>query len=579
MSLMLECLLSGCVRKMQQIQNKALSELLTQLRFTPETKRRKELDAAEKLIDLVDPDKQYPLEFIWFRITGFQPQTHEAGQLVPGKLLLDDLRIFVARLSAPLAVPVKDQSDTVYSTEELAEKLGVSKKTIGRWRQRGLIARKFVFDDGIKRYGFMQSSLDKFLYANPELASKARGFRRLTDQQKQQIVSHARKLANGSDRSRHQIIAATAAELGASHETVRATLLKHEQANPNKPIFRKRAGVITPVQAAEIHRLYEQGIGIAELMERFSRSRSSIFRIVRIRRAKSLLAKKIEFVPSEDFSQDNARDIILGPEFTQAESTQHEVIEPYESTTGSLMDYLQTLKDAPTLTREQEIELFRRYNYLKFLACRQREGVKPSGASSDKLAEIEEWLNQAGQIKRMLIEANLRLVVSIARRHTISGANMPDLVSEGNLSLVRAVEKFDYTRGFRFATFASWAISKDYARKIPAQMARPDRTTAESIAQFQRDLKSEEEVDFVAVERARLSLANVIRNELTKREQYVILNRFGPIGMPIKRRTKTLKQIGDDLGLTKERIRQIELIALQKLRQSLSPEEFELLTQ
>jgi RNA polymerase sigma factor (sigma-70 family) len=356
-------------------------------------------------------------------------------------------------------------------------------------------------------------------------------------------------------------------------------LLKHEQANPNKPIFRKRAGVITPVQAAEIHRLYEQGVGIAELMERFNRSRSSIFRIIRIRRAKSLLAKKIEFVPSEDFLQDNAREIILGSEFTQAESTQHEVIEPYESTTGSLTDYLQTLKNAPTLTREQEIELFRRYNYLKFLACRQREGVKPSGASSDKLAEIEEWLNQAGQIKSLLIEANLRLVVSIARRHTISGANMPDLVSEGNLSLVRAVEKFDYTRGFRFATFASWAISKDFARKIPAQMARPDKTTAKSIAQFQRDLRSEEEVDFIAVERARLSLADVIRNELTKREQYVILNRFGPIGLPIKRRTKTLKQIGQDLGLTKERIRQIELTALQKLRQSLSPEEFELLTQ
>jgi RNA polymerase sigma factor (sigma-70 family) len=563
----------------QQIQNKALSELLAQLRFTPEKKRRKELDAAEKLIDIVEADKEYPLEFVWFRITGFQPKTHEASQLLAGRQLLDDLRIFIARLSAPLATPVKGQDEQVYSTEELAEKLNVSTKTIARWRKRGLIARKFIFDDGVKRYGFVRSGVDKFLAANPELASKARGFRRLSDQQKSQIVSHARKLANGSDTSRHQVIAATAAELGVSHETVRATLLKYEQANPGKPVFRKRAGVITPAQAGEMYRFYRQGVSTKELMKRFHRSRSSVFRIIRIRRAKSLLARKIEFVPSDDFLRDNAREMILGTAFKEIEGPQHEAIEPYESTNGSLTDYLQTLKDAPTLTREQEIELFCRYNYLKYLACRQREDIQPGGASSDRLAQIEDWIAQAGRIKRILIEANLRLVVSIARRHTISGANMPDLVSEGNLSLVRAVEKFDYTRGFRFATFASWAISKDYARKIPAQMARPDKTTAESIAQFHRDLRSEEEVDFIAVERARLSLANVIRNELTKREQYVILNRFGPIGMPIKRHTKTLKKIGQDLGLTKERIRQIELTALQKLRQSLSPEEFELLTQ
>jgi len=85
-------------------------------------------------------------------------------------------------------------------------------------------------------------------------------------------------------------------------------------------------------------------------------------------------------------------------------------------------------------------------------------------------------------------------------------------------------------------------------------------------------------VDFAAYEQARQSLAQVISNELTESEQHVILNRFGPIGLPIKKKTKTLKQIGEELGLSKERIRQIELTALQKLRQSLSSEEFELLT-
>ena len=84
--------------------------------------------------------------------------------------------------------------------------------------------------------------------------------------------------------------------------------------------------------------------------------------------------------------------------------------------------------------------------------------------------------------------------------------------------------------------------------------------------------------DFAAIERERRSLTQVIKNELNKREQYVILNHFGLTGSPIKKKKKTLMQIGEDLSLTKEWVRQIELLALQKLRQSLSSKEFELLT-
>ncbi len=232
------------------------------------------------------------------------------------------------------------------------------------------------------------------------------------------------------------------------------------------------------------------------------------------------------------------------------------------------------------LNREREIELFRRYNYLKYLASTKIDTLIPGRPSGKILTEIESYLAQAETIKKIIIEANLGLAVSVAKKHTISGANLPDLISEGNFSLMRAVEKFDYTRGFRFATYASWAIAKDYARRIPAEFAQLDKFAEVPIEKVQEDLRTTA-VTVVNIERAHRSLIKAIRDNLDEREQYIILNHFGLIASKtkkLKKEKKTLQQIGEDLQLSKERVRQLELLALQKLKRLLSTEEFELLT-
>ena len=586
---------------MRKIKSQSLAQLLLQLRFTPEKKRLKQLDAAEKLFAIIEPDKEYPFEFVCFHITDFHPKGPVAEELIKGDELLDDLRIFISKLSSRLARPAAEQDQKIYTIEELAETLGISIKTIYRWRKRGLIARKFVFGDGRRRLGFLQSTIDKFLKANPDLAAKAKNFSRLTDEQKQRIIKQAAKLAIETNLSRHQIINRISAEMGKCRETIRYTLLNYEKSNPDKPISAKSTGVIEPAQAAEIYRLFKQGCDVKDLMKRFNRNKSSIYRIMNRRRAKALLVRKIEFISSDEFLEQDAEEKILAEPIDDTEPpTRKDVVlgtppqgvpaerhpcrdygtygEPLKLARGSLPEYLQTLKNAPVLNREHEVELFRRYNYLKFLACQIRTGIKPAHVSGTRLSKIENYLAKADEIKRRIIEANLRLVVSVARKHTTGGANLLDLVGEGNISLMQAVENFDYTRGFRFATFASWTIAKDFARKIPAQTARLSKAATASLASIHRNLRTEDTVDFAAIERAHQSLTQVIENNLTEREQYIILNRFGMVGSPIKKETKTLKQIGEELGFSKERIRQIELTALQKLRQSLSSEEFELLT-
>jgi RNA polymerase sigma factor (sigma-70 family) len=563
---------------MRKIKSQNLAQLLMQLRFTPEKKRQKQLDAAEKLFAIIDKDKEYPFEFVCFRITGFHLKSATEGELIKGDELLEDLWVFIFKLSGQLARPVTEQSQKIYTIEELAKAAGVSTKTIYRWRKRGLIGRKYIFDDGIRRLGFRRSAVDKFFKANPELTGKAKSFMRLTDEQKQQIIKQAARLSAAKNLSRYQIIDRISAKTGRSHETIRYILLNYENANPDKAVFKKSSGVIEPTQAAEIYRLFKQGCPIKELMKRFDRNKSSIYRIINRRRAKALLVRKIEFVASDEFLEEDAGQEILPKPTGNAKPSAGKKVEPFELLGEHLLpEYLQTLKDTPVLNREQEVELFRRYNYLKFLACRLRTGMKPVLASGTRLRQIENYLAEAEDIKKMIIEANLRLVVSIASKHISRGTSFAELVSKGNFALTQAVEEFDYTKSFRFSRRASLNIAKEYA-KVSGKSTELSMKKVASLASIQRNIRTKDLAAVAAIERASQSLAEVIKNELNQHEQYVILNRFGPIGLPIRKKTKTLKQIGEELDLSKERIRQIELIALQKLRQSLSSEEFELLT-
>jgi RNA polymerase sigma factor (sigma-70 family) len=336
-----------------------------------------------------------------------------------------------------------------------------------------------------------------------------------------------------------------------------------------------------------MERLYKQRMSIRELMGRFGRSKSSIHRVLKHRRIQALLARKIDFIRSDEFVKPDAQEWILAsPIGVEGPKQMAPGVAPVLRG-HSIGEYLEGLKDTPVLNRQQELELFRKYNYLKYRANLEREhiiagpltGLRADNIPSARLDEVEGFLDEAEAVKRIIIEANLRLVVSIASKHTITGANLADLVSEGNVSLVQAVEKFDYTKGFRFSTYAGWTISKDFAHRIPGQRGRQQKM-APSVGEFEEQMAAglPKHAGVAAVERARHDLIQVIRDNLEPREQYIIINHFGLEGSLVQKNQKTLKQIGDELRLSKERVRQIELEGLQKLRQSLSPEQFDLLT-
>jgi len=239
-----------------------------------------------------------------------------------------------------------------------------------------------------------------------------------------------------------------------------------------------------------------------------------------------------------------------------------------------LPPYLAALYEVPLLTREQEYHLFRKFNYLRFEADRLRSGLHPARASTSLMNRIESLYGEAVRTKNQIVQANLRLVVSIAKRHVNTGDDLFSLISDGNVSLIRAAEKFDFSRGNKFSTYASWAIMRNFARTIPDEYKYQDRyrTSNEEMFAGTRDSRSDQH-EQESAQFLREQQIERILSRLDEREQRIIISRFG---LDWAQEPKTLKEVGSQLGVTKERIRQIEARALDKLRLAAEEEKIDL---
>jgi len=548
-----------------------VAELAKQLAYAPAKVRLEQINRAERLACLTDPSKSYPYEFICYQITGYRARG-ELGKSLRGKTVREDLVHLVEQVSGSLRMSTQEVGEPVLSIGEACEKFNVSEKTIQRWRKSGLVSRKFVGGDGRLRVGFLQSSLDRFAARNSERVQAGASFSRLTPEERREIVRRARRLSLFCHCCLFEVSKRIARKLGRAVETVRQTIKEYDHEHPDAKLFPDSGEPLQDHDRRVIFQVYQRGVSVHALAKRFCRTRSSIYRIVTEERAKELLSEPIEYMLSPEFEKADADERILGDAVAEAAMGPREGRHP--SPPKGLPIYLKTLYKTPLLTKDQEQALFRRYNYLKFKAAGIQGRVKAGRTPKvEDIEEIEKLMDEANEVKNRIIQANLRLVVNIAKRHVGPQTNFFELISDGNMSLMRAVDKFDYMRGFKFSTYASWAIMKNFARSVPQEGVRRDRfmTGRDELLEMSRDLRFEGDEGYKEPDISVRQNIEKVLDQLDPREREIVMRRFGLGEMP----AQTLEEVGRHFSVTKERIRQIEMRALSKLRGLLSPQALE----
>ena len=164
-----------------------------QVRFAPRERKLEQVERRSNCWARSRREKTYPYEYVCFRITGYRPSA-TPHLTMAGEDVQHDLRLFVEDVSDAANVRVEDAGQPVYTVDELSRMFNVSTKTISRWRQQGLVSRRFLFD-GRKRVGFLQRSVDRFVTENREKVRRGERFSQLTDQERGEIVQRARRLA------------------------------------------------------------------------------------------------------------------------------------------------------------------------------------------------------------------------------------------------------------------------------------------------------------------------------------------------------------------------------------------------
>lgn len=552
----------------------AVAELTRQMaEFMPHEVRVAQVEAAEELLHTLNPAKAYPLDFVVFRITGYRPRTRVAAdaELLTGLALQHDLGLLIERVSETLEVKAEALAEPVLDIEAVCERFNVTSKTIQRWRRRGLPARRFVFGDAKRRVGFLLSSVERFFCGHGEQVARGMNFSPLMDGEREKILARARRLAVEGRCCAEEIARRIARKMNRSPLAILHTIRKHDAEHPAEAVFALASPPVSEDERLRILKGYKRGVPLMALARRVCRPKSAVYRVVLDERIARLNRRKVKFIDDSLYHQEGAGEAVAA---IVAGTEQALAGEGGRAEDGrvprDLPPYLQALYRTALLTPARERALFLSFNLYKYRFISSRRRLEPQFARHRDVATLEAHLRRATDVKNEIVQANLRLVVSVARKHVRPGASLMELVSDGNITLMRAAESFDFHRGHRFSTYATLALMKGFARSVPQMLCGGRRARA---AGGDRALAEVTDARLEATGDRLLAREEVqqLLSRLDDHERAVVLAHYGiECGIEAGRHSRlepaTYEQVGRLLGMPKQRVRQIEQFAFAKLR-------------
>jgi RNA polymerase primary sigma factor len=544
----------------------ALKELAEQqTRFAPPVRRQAQVSAAQKLLAEVDPAKGYPYQYVCYRVTEYRSSAHP-DLVIPGEVLRHDLELFIRRVERSVPpLPIEQAIEPMLTLDEVSKRFNVSTKTISRWRVKGLTARRMKVN-GRSQLGFPRGAVEKFLSEHRDLVEKGGKFSHLTDEEKDDILRLARELRDKGG-TLTEVSKTIASRLKRSPEAVRYTIKNFDRGHPDNALF-PAVGSLSPAAKEEIviamtakHNDKLAGDTVDTIAKRFGRTRSSMYRVVNEVRAKELVRTPVDYIYNADFDDPAKESAILGdmPGLVEFEAKRAGKTVPKD-----VPPQMAHLYEWPLLSKEQEQHVFRKMNFVKHKLYKFQQSLDPSKTRVADLLQIEDLREEIKKCRDLLISCNQRLVYAQAKQRLAPGDTIDDLWSDGNMSLMRAVEKFDYARGNKFSTYATWAIMKNFARSIPDAKTHRQRymTGYEELFEAKADIRSDEQEVLAAADAAKARVARLLEH-LDARTREVIRMRTGLDGSE----EMTLEQIGQHFGITKERVRQINVRGMKQLRE------------
>ena len=532
--------------------------LARQLSFAPAEVRRAQVSAAETLVGEIDRARSYPPDYITFRVTGFKPRGRVQGELLTGLALEHDLCLLIEEVSATMSLRAADLAEPVLSIDDAVARFNVTSKTIQRWRKKGLVSRRFIFPDGKCRVGFLLSSIERFIARHSEVVRDGSNLTAMSEAERDAIVRSARRLAAADwNLSERDLTLRLARRYRRSALTVLHTLRKHDADHPADAVLCALAGDVDARERTKILKSWRRGRSIRRIARRAGVTRAAAYRTIIDARIARLAARRAKFHDDELYHGEDAEAAIesmVRSGDIAAEATRQELRIP-----PKLPPYLADLYRTPLLSPRQERALFLQFNYRKFHFATARRAFEPERVRSGDLKLIERRAAAVDETKNRIVAANLRLVVSVARKHAAAsersgGPTLMELVSEGNLILMRAVESFDVHRNVRFSTYATLALMKGFARLVPEMRTRARHAASRDVAELElADRREAPVADRLA---ARDEVTRLMKL-LSPTERVAISAQFGLGGAP-------------KIALGSRRTRQIEREAIEKLRRSVT---------